>query len=132
MVDDYRWQAFGNRSEGIAEIEKALDSKMVGDVKMRAWVRRPEVGADDVVEVMEGSVGLREAHTVVASVQYAGYIARQERELVKMAAMDDRVLPVDFDFEKVTGLRGECASVLNKFRPLNFGQASRLAGVDAC
>lgn len=128
LVDDYRWGAFENRSKGIAEIEKALDEKMVGDVKMRQWVRRPEVGADDLVAVL-GSVELREAHTVVAGVQYAGYIARQERELAKMAQMDDRELPMDFDFGGVTGLRGECAAVLNKFRPLNFGQASRLAGV---
>ena len=130
LVDDARWGIFERRAKLLNEIAGRLDGEMVGDVKMRDWVRRPEVGAKDLIaKLSDLSVGYRVAVTVVAGIQYAGYIRRQERELAKMVAMDDRALPVDFDFGKVTGLRGECVSVLSKFRPLNFGQASRLAGV---
>ncbi|MEM7577633.1 MAG: FAD-dependent oxidoreductase [Planctomycetota bacterium] len=61
---------------------------------------------------------------------YGGYIARQQRELARMAEQEHEALPLEVDYGAITGLRAEAAQTLAKFRPTTLGQASRLAGVN--
>jgi len=39
------------------------------------------------------------------------------------------LLPTDFDYNTINGLRIEAQQKLNEFQPLNIGQASRISGV---
>ena len=39
------------------------------------------------------------------------------------------MLPTDFDYNTINGLRIEAQQKLNEFQPLNIGQASRISGV---
>ncbi|MEM1027450.1 MAG: FAD-dependent oxidoreductase, partial [Planctomycetota bacterium] len=77
-----------------------------------------------------GMADRRALQAVLAERQYAGYIDRSRREIERLAEREDQVLPSDFDFRAVPGLRGEAAVVLDKFRPTTLGQAGRLAGVN--
>ncbi|BAM04653.1 tRNA uridine-5-carboxymethylaminomethyl modification enzyme MnmG/GidA [Phycisphaera mikurensis] len=65
-----------------------------------------------------------------AEALYGGYIARQDRQQAALAEREDEPLPAGIDFGRVTGLRGEAADVMNRFRPATLGQAGRLAGVN--
>jgi len=61
--------------------------------------------------------------------KYAGYIARQQTEVDRMARLEDRRVPAGFDYCGVPGLRNEAREQLMSNRPLTVGQASRLPGV---
>ena len=63
-------------------------------------------------------------------VKYAGYIAAQNEKVEQMRKLESRSLPTDIDYTTVKGLRLEAQEKLNKFRPLNIGQASRISGVN--
>jgi tRNA uridine 5-carboxymethylaminomethyl modification enzyme len=39
-------------------------------------------------------------------------------------------LPPDFDYHDIDQLRFEAREKLNKFQPLNLGQASRISGIN--
>jgi len=39
------------------------------------------------------------------------------------------LLPTDFDYANIKGLRIEAQQKLNKIKPLSIGQASRISGV---
>ena len=43
--------------------------------------------------------------------------------------MEERLLPEDFDYDSVYGLRIEARQKLNKIKPKSLGQASRISGV---
>ncbi len=62
-------------------------------------------------------------------VKYAGYLKRSGEEIEKAKRMEEKPLPPDIDYEKITGLRLEAREKLGRIRPLNFGQAARISGV---
>ena len=63
-------------------------------------------------------------------VKYAGYIEAQKEKVEQMRKLESRKLPADIDYTTVKGLRLEAQEKLNKYRPLNIGQASRISGVN--
>ena len=61
--------------------------------------------------------------------KYAGYISRQASDVTKLENVENIVIPTTFDFAPINGLRREAQEKLIKWKPVNLGQASRIAGV---
>ncbi|MBQ8409042.1 MAG: tRNA uridine-5-carboxymethylaminomethyl(34) synthesis enzyme MnmG [Clostridia bacterium] len=68
--------------------------------------------------------------TVETDIKYAGYVKRQIAEVKKYERLESKRLPDDIDYLSVKGLRIEAAQKLDKIRPMTFGQASRISGVN--
>ena len=66
---------------------------------------------------------------VEISLKYQGYIEKQLRQVEEFRRMEARLLPEDIDYSQINGLRLEARQKLNKVRPRNIGQASRISGV---
>lgn len=66
---------------------------------------------------------------VEVEVKYEGYIQKQLKQVEQMKRLENRLLPADFDYKNIKGLRLEAQEKLNKIKPLNIGQASRISGV---
>ena len=79
-------------------------------------IDRPEL-PDDVCEEVE------------IEIKYEGYIKIQQEQVNKFKNLEKKLLPLDFDYEKVKGISLEARQKLNKFKPLNLGQASRISGI---
>jgi tRNA uridine 5-carboxymethylaminomethyl modification enzyme len=65
------------------------------------------------------------------AVKYAGYVRRQERAVAEAARLESREIPPSVDFGKILGLSTEAAAKLERLRPRNVAQASRIDGVRA-
>lgn len=61
--------------------------------------------------------------------KYEGYIKRQLAQAKEMRRMEAKKLPTDVDYNTISGLRMEAQEKLNKVKPENIGQASRISGV---
>ena len=61
--------------------------------------------------------------------KYAGYIGRQQGEVEKLSHVENILIPSDFDFKTILGLRNEARQKLALTQPQNLGQASRISGV---
>ncbi len=66
---------------------------------------------------------------VEIAVKYEGYIKRQLAQVEEMRRLEVRKLDFIEDYTEVVGLRMEAQEKLNKIRPANLGQASRISGV---
>ena len=77
---------------------------------------RPELSAD-ICEKVE------------IEIKYEGYIKRQQVQVEDMLRLENKLIPKDFDYSEIHGLRLEAVEKLNKIRPENIGQASRISGV---
>jgi len=66
---------------------------------------------------------------VETEVKYSGFIQRQLKEVERFDNLEKIKLPVNLDYGNISGLSREIKEKLNKFKPLNLGQASRISGV---
>ena len=66
---------------------------------------------------------------VEIEIKYEGYIQKQLKQVEQMRKLENKLLPTDFDYKTLNGLRLEAQEKLNKIKPLNIGQASRISGV---
>ena len=67
---------------------------------------------------------------VEITIRYEGYINRQERQVEQFKKLEKKLIPADIDYSDVSSLRLEARQKLEKFRPTNIGQASRIGGVN--
>jgi tRNA uridine 5-carboxymethylaminomethyl modification enzyme len=79
----------------------------------------PELGsiAPDVIEQLE------------IDAQYAGYLDRQEADVVAFRREEGLRIPDDLDYSAVKGLATEAGQKLDSIRPATLGQAARIDGV---
>ncbi|HLQ38952.1 MAG TPA: tRNA uridine-5-carboxymethylaminomethyl(34) synthesis enzyme MnmG [Planctomycetota bacterium] len=97
------------------------------------WLRRPEVGVEDLLGMDPSFAALQlplpELSEVEAEIKYQGYIARQQLEVERLRRMEHKRIPADFDYAGVSGLSNEARGRLLQRRPLTLGECSRIAGV---
>ncbi len=67
---------------------------------------------------------------IEVSIKYEGYIKTQLARIKEMKRLEDKLLPDDIDYSRITGLRLEAREKLDLHRPLNIGQAGRISGVN--
>ena len=61
--------------------------------------------------------------------KYKYYIEKQDARVAKMHRMENRRIPMDFDYGSIPALSSESRAKLEKIRPLTLGQASRISGI---
>jgi len=67
---------------------------------------------------------------VEIQVKYEGYLVKQEEEALEMIKLENLLLDPNLDYETIPNLALEARQKLNKIKPLNIGQASRISGVN--
>lgn len=89
---------------------------------------RPEISYSELPDRNE-QLSQEITQQVEISIKYAGYINRQTLEVEKFHGLEDKEIPVAFNFGEISGLRTEARQKLTKIRPATIGQASRISGV---
>ena len=94
-------------------------------------LRRPQVTYADLAPFDKSRPALPAAVTEAVEIQikYAGYLARQEKQVQLFLQEESRKLPPDMDYESIHGLRLEARQKLSEIRPVSIGQAGRISGV---
>jgi len=137
IIEKLASQNVGSSNPRIAEV---LEKKKTGTLKsgttLLEILRRPRVDYKDIkyiAEIIEG-FNLGEypedvEYQVEVQVKYEGYIKKSLKMIEKHKALEERLIPKDFDYSKVSSITGEAKEKLMEKRPLNIGQASRISGV---
>lgn len=153
LINDERYQALLSKKRNIEEVIKILNKTYLGKRKdveeyltslgfneLRGGVlaseilKRPGVTYDGIkgfIGELDGySLTNEEIQEVELMVKYEGYISKQLKEANNLRKLEKLLIPKDFDFLKMDGLRLEAREKLNRIRPLTVGQASRISGVN--
>ncbi len=99
--------------------------------KLADLIRRPQLGYNDLKPFDKFRPQLPEdvCEQVELQIKYKGYIEKQLDLVERMKKLEEKILPEDFDYAQIKGLRLEAAEKLTKLAPHNIGQASRITGV---
>ena len=94
-------------------------------------LRRPNVSYGDIAPFDPQRPELPEAVTTEVEIQikYAGYLARQIKQVEEFKKEETRLLPAELDYDSIAGLRLEAREKLRQIRPMSIGQAGRISGV---
>ena len=94
-------------------------------------LRRPQITYADIApfDVSRPELPAAVTEEVEIQIKYAGYLARQEKQVEVFRKEESRLLPEKIDYMSISGLRVEAREKLQKIRPMSIGQAGRISGV---
>ena len=119
-------------SDALNQMLASRDSTPVtNSARLADLLRRPQVTYADIAPFDPERPELPAAVTeeVEIQIKYAGYLARQEKQVEEFRQAESRQLPPDTDYNAIAGLRLEARQKLSDIRPMSIGQASRISGV---
>ena len=114
-----------------AMLEEKGSAPVANSARLADLLRRPQVGYGDIAPFDTERPALPEAVTeeVEIQIKYAGYLARQEKQVAEFKREEARQIPEDIDYRAIAGLRLEAQEKLAAIRPVSVGQAGRISGV---
>ena len=148
LVSDERYARFLQRQEQIAKLNAEISvnlspkqtsefikSKNCGEVYGGLSVRDMIKRNIPLEEIMEYFGLFKEypydiLERVETDAKYEGYLKKGLEQIEKARKLDERKIPDDIDYMKISGLRNEAQEKLQAIRPENLGQASRISGVN--
>lgn len=149
LVDDARYAKFLAKKEKLAALEEKLDQKVKVDenmkklfeengenlpkesMKLRDILKRNNIDIfklNNVYHIYENEDRLM-LEIVNTKIKYEGYLKQQQEDVEKMLSNESVLIPAEFDYFSIGGIRQEAKEKLSRIRPLNLGQASRISGV---
>ncbi len=128
LLADSRIAKIEAKKRAVEGAVKWMESNRRGEQTWATLVRRNEAELElpENISGLSGPV-LTEA---LYRVRYDGYLKREMKQVEKLNNLESILVPRDFDFLTVKGLKKECALKLNQLKPSNLGQAGRVSGVN--
>lgn len=107
------------------------ESALKTGIKVRTLLKRANI---DIFKLNEATNLFKDFSDEVLeqlniTAKYEGYIAIQEEQIDQTLKNEELEIPNDIDYKDLSGLRLEARQKLEKIRPVNLGQASRISGV---
>ena len=114
-----------------ALLESAGTAPLTTGIRMSDLIKRPQVSYDMLAPFDKERPSLSRSvrEKVEVEIKYEGYIARQKAQVNEMLRLEGKKIPENIDYNDVYGLRLEAREKLDKVRPTDIGQASRISGV---
>ena len=150
LIDDERWKKFTLKQQLIKQeiqrvrktvispSEKLNDilrehntSEVHTGVRLIDLLKRPELSYDILKEIDTDRPELNANifEQIEVEIKYEGYIKRQLVIIEQIRKPENKLLPSNINYLQIDGLSLEAREKLNRVRPENIGQASRISGV---
>ncbi len=149
LIDDEKYNIYRNMLNEMANLNKYLEetyitptkeinefldsigtSNIYGKTSIKDLIKRPEIEIKDILNYFNYKYDNKIADMVQIEIKYEGYINKAKNEVEKMLKLEDKKIPNDIDYDRVSNIATEARQKLSKVRPLTIGQASRISGVN--
>ncbi|URJ23224.1 tRNA uridine-5-carboxymethylaminomethyl(34) synthesis enzyme MnmG [Blochmannia endosymbiont of Camponotus sp. C-003] len=151
LIDEARWRSFCCKKENIekerqrlrntyifpysvdvAQLNNFLTTPLIHEVNGEDLLRRPEINYIKLSQLSTFGPSILDHQVfeqIEIQIKYEGYIRHQQEEIARHIYNENTLLPIDIDFNLVTGLSKEVIEKLNNYKPYSIGQASRISGI---
>ena len=149
LVDETRYKIFLKKKKNIEKCQKELSKiiapgkeintmlESVGETPLTtgASVENLLKRTNVTAKMLQQTLGIFKnqkddvLNALTINTKYSGYIEKEQKQIDDAKRQEKMLLPQNFDYSTIEGLRLEAREKLNKIKPLNMGQASRISGV---
>ncbi len=150
LISEERYQKFLHKKELIKEEDKRIKKVVISPsdelneilvsrgtapiktgVRLSELIKRPQLDYKILTPFDKERPDLPKEifEQVEIEIKYEGYIKRQKAQIDEMRRLEKKKIDFIKDYKEIVGLRLEAQEKLNKVRPANIGQASRISGV---
>ena len=123
--------------EEVNDFLTSIDSMEITEKqKASKLLLRPNISLNQVIEncaeLKEKLIDKEVDHLEQAEIQikYERYIEKEKEIVERMLTLENKMIPDNFDYDKLVALSIEAHQKFKKIRPLTIGQASRISGVN--
>lgn len=129
-VSELGKQNISPSAENNAKLEAMGTAPLRSGSSLLDLLRRKEVTYSKLQQAFElPELAPQVAEQAEIFAKYEGYINKQRQEVERFMKLENKRLPDDIDYRAIKELSSEAAEKLDKVRPANIGQASRISGV---
>ncbi|WP_177220448.1 tRNA uridine-5-carboxymethylaminomethyl(34) synthesis enzyme MnmG [Poseidonocella sedimentorum] len=146
-VGEARWTVFAEKKSKLDSAKAIMENKTYSSKELEGFgisvkndgkkrstfdlLSFPNIEFPDLLEIQPelSSVEFHVREQIERDAMYANYLVRQERDAEALQRDEQRAIPVDMDYESLSGLSGELRSKLVRVRPASLGQAARIEGM---
>ena len=149
LVTDERYKVFTDKQEQVKKVYELLNTKYKVDETLKEFYTKnnesiPEISQTvykmikrsnlDIFKINEqyhlfDKFDRKVLEYVTIEVKFEGYLNQAKEDIAKFKEQENLLIPQDIDYQSLKGLRLEARQKLDKIKPLNIGQASRISGV---
>ncbi len=149
IIDEARWSYYCDKQEKVSQADSDLNSTWIipgtdkalrfeeklelgltREYNLASLLKRPEINYAAIAEFLEQPASDQQVmEQLEISAKYAGYMNRQQEDILKLQKNENTKLPINFDYTQVVGLSNEVIDKLTQHRPVTIGQASRIQGI---
>ncbi len=142
LIGEKQHTVFKKKKKEIARELKLIKSINKGNKTLYKYLGKPDTTSEEYLELRakprkrktedggrKTDLDIKVIEQVLIECKYAGYIERQKSQIKKFEKMEQKKIPDDFDYKKVSGLRNEGKNKLFEIKPKTIGQATRIQGV---
>ena len=148
LISEQRWQRYQEKMNHYEQGRTLLNDLRIGPgdkellttlelpelkngLNLEQLLRRPEITMNKLSELIPplSGIPLEVQDLLEIGIKYEGYIKRQVDQVERFKKTEEVEIPASFDYHSVCSLSAEVREKLQRIRPLNLGQASRIPGV---
>lgn len=120
-------------NESVKEVlnnPKSHIDSVKGSISVSELLKRPGIHLKELLEILGEDCNEEFAAIAEMEIKYAGYIKKEEEQIKKISSFENTIIPNDFDYDQLSGIKKEAVEKLKKAKPETVGQAARVQGVD--
>ncbi|MDR1479197.1 MAG: tRNA uridine-5-carboxymethylaminomethyl(34) synthesis enzyme MnmG [Planctomycetaceae bacterium] len=131
LIDERRAGKLKIKLNEITLANKILSTTHDANGSMLKLLSRPETTWDEIIKRVPQlkDISKQSAEQVCIDTKYDGYIKRQDADIERVQRLAAYRISDDVDYLAMRHLRVEAREKLEKFRPVNLSQASRISGI---
>ena len=150
LIDERRWLAHKKKMKSLKEENSRLEntrlkctdevakkieldsgSKIKGSTTLKELLKRPNLHYSDFIryDLVDKTLPISVIEGVEIDIKYEGYLKRQKNNIDQINRQSLKSLSSEINYDQIDTLSLEARENLNKIKPTNFGDASKIPGV---
>jgi tRNA uridine 5-carboxymethylaminomethyl modification enzyme len=154
LAKEVRMRRVEEKTKQVTEIKNVLNTESIEPETINAFLTdidsatitekqkasklllRPNISLQQILsnnELMNEKINIFDTECLEQAeiqIKYERYIEKEKEIVERMATLENKLIPTNFDYDKIAAISIEARQKFKKIRPLTLGQASRISGVN--